>query len=147
MSLSRDHFCHLIPHSGSMCLIDRILDWDETTIRCSTSTHRSPDNPLSEGGCLHAVCGIEYAAQAAALHGGLLAERAGKPAAPGVLAAIRQVRMRVHRLDDLPDDLVIAADCQWADAGGLLYDFTVDAGLERVLDGRLAVILNPASAR
>lgn len=143
--MSKQDFHHLIPHSGSMSLIDRVLEWDETMIRCSASGHRSVDHPLAEDGCLHAVCGAEYAAQAAAVHGGLLARRAGKPAVPGLLAGIRRLRMSVQRLDDLEDDLLIAAHCRWADAGGLLYDFTIEAGGLQVLEGRLAIVLNSAA--
>lgn len=147
MPLSREHFRHLIPHAGAMCLIDRIESWDASTIRCSASSHRRSDHPLAEDGILHAVCGIEYAAQAAALHGGLLAEQAGGRAAPGWLAAVRGVRLHRKRLDDLGDDLTITAESDWADAGGLIYEFEITAGDIRVLDGRLTVMLRPEVSR
>lgn len=147
MLLNQEHFRHLIPHAGAMCLIDRIEEWDAATIRCSASSHRRPDHPLAEEGKLHAVCGIEYAAQAAALHGGLLAEQAGGRAAQGWLAAVRGVRLNRMRLDDLDDDLTIIAESDWADAGGLIYSFSIATGGIRVLDGRLTVMLRPEMSR
>ena len=70
-SMTRDDIATLIPHSGSMCLLDGVLSWDENTILCRTASHRLPDNPLRSNGRLAGVCGVEYAAQAMALHGGL----------------------------------------------------------------------------
>ena len=61
----------LIPHAGAMCLLDAVLAWDATTIACVASSHRSPANPLAGERRLDAVCGVEYAAQAMAVHGGL----------------------------------------------------------------------------
>lgn len=130
-----------------MCLIDRVECWDAATIVCSTSSHRRPAHPLAESGVVPSVCGIEYAAQAAALHGGLLAQQAGERAAPGWLAAARQVRLQRRRLDDLADDLSIRAESEWADGKGLIYRFTVTAGDVCVLDGRLTVILRREGAR
>lgn len=147
MTLLGEEFSRLIPHAGSMCLIAEVLDWNETSIRCRSASHRSAHHPLSEHGLLHAVCGVEYAAQAAALHGGLLSRQAGTAAAPGFLAGLREVRLRRTRLDDLEEDLIIVVACQWADRGGLVYEFTVDAGRQRIVDGRLAIILNPEPPR
>lgn len=147
MYLNREQYRHLIPHAGDMCLIDRIEEWDAAAIRCTASSHRRPRHPLADRGALHAVCGIEYAAQAAALHGGLLAEQRGDRAAPGWLAAVRGVRLGRMRLDDLDDDLTIVAQSDWADAGGLIYGFRITAGGTLVLDGRLTVILRSETAR
>src|SRR5205814_1511307 len=36
----------LIPHSGSMCLLERVLEWDDRSIVCASNTHRDPINPL-----------------------------------------------------------------------------------------------------
>ena len=65
-----------IPHKGRMCLLDAVLSWDATRIRCRSTTHRTPDNPLRAHGRLGAACGIEYAAQAMAVHGALVASSA-----------------------------------------------------------------------
>jgi predicted hotdog family 3-hydroxylacyl-ACP dehydratase len=31
-----------IPHQGNMCLLDTVVDWSETAISCSASSHRDP---------------------------------------------------------------------------------------------------------
>jgi predicted hotdog family 3-hydroxylacyl-ACP dehydratase len=141
MPLSREQFAHLIPHQGLMCLIDWIESWDDATISCRTASHRSSSNPLAVDGRLHGVCGIEYAAQAAALHGGLLMQQLRGRAAPGRLAAVRNVRLERLRLDDLNEDLRIRADAEWADSRGLSYRFAVTAGRTELLEGRLLVML------
>jgi predicted hotdog family 3-hydroxylacyl-ACP dehydratase len=55
-----------------MCLLDDVLSWDASRIRCRSASHRTPDNPLRAHGRLGAACGIEYAAQAMAVHGALV---------------------------------------------------------------------------
>ena len=61
----------LIPHAGSMCLLDTVERWDQDEIVCRASSHDDPDNPLSEDGRLAAVALVEYGAQAAAVHAAL----------------------------------------------------------------------------
>ena len=68
----------LIPHSGLMCLLDEVMQWDDRSIVCITNTHRDPANPLLRGGRLSAVHAFEYGAQASAVHGGLRAARWGQ---------------------------------------------------------------------
>src|SRR5436305_13455670 len=79
----------LIPHSGLMCLLDEVTQWDDRSIVCITNTHRDPDNPLLREGRLSALHAFEYGAQAAAVHGGLRARSVGTTAAPGHPAALR----------------------------------------------------------
>ena len=62
-----------IPHHGSMCLLHAVSQWDERRIVCEALSHVDPDNPLRAQGRLGAANGVEYAAQAMAVHGGLLA--------------------------------------------------------------------------
>lgn len=132
----------LIPHSGRMCLLDRLLGWDAARIRCCATSHHAPDHPLRSAGGLLAPTAIEYAAQAAALHGGLLAQAVGSSAAPGYLASARGVRLHRLRLDDLAGELQIDAERLAGDAQQLLYTFTVSHAGVAVVEGRLAVVLN-----
>ena len=83
----------LIPHSGSMCLLDSVTEWDDRSINCISNTHRDPANPLRRDGRLSAVHAFEYAAQAAAVHGGLRARSVGVTAPPGYLAALRDAHL------------------------------------------------------
>jgi predicted hotdog family 3-hydroxylacyl-ACP dehydratase len=71
MSLNRAWIEVRVPHQGRMCLLDEVIEWNAQHIRCRTATHRARDNPLRSHDRLGIACGIEYAAQAMALHGAL----------------------------------------------------------------------------
>ena len=131
----------LVPHSGAMCLLGSVLSWDAAGILCSATSHLAADNPLRRAGRLAAVCGAEYAMQAAALHGALLDGGARQPA--GWVAALREVRLLVAYLDDPAfGALRVGAQLQHREAGGLLYGFHLTAADGRPLvSGRAAVAL------
>jgi predicted hotdog family 3-hydroxylacyl-ACP dehydratase len=126
-----------------MCLLDGVLEWDASRIRCVSRSHRDAANPLRAEGRLSAVCGIEYAAQAMAVHGGLAAKARGKPRR-GLLASVRELECRRSRLDDLDGDLVVDADLEAGDGNRVIYRFTVRVGDVEVLRGRAAVVLDAA---
>ena len=131
----------LIPHAGAMCLLDRVASWDAEGIRCAAVSHRDPANPLRSGGALPALCGIEYAAQAMAVHGGLSGAAGEKPRS-GFLASLRDVACNRERLDDLPGELTVAATRLMGDEARVIYEFTLQAGEIPVLSGRATVVLN-----
>lgn len=109
MPIDRDEICSLIPHSGGMCLLDSVLDWDETDILCSTLSHRNPENPLRRNGRLASVHLLEYGAQAMAVHGGLMARREGRQVESGYLASLEDVRLHCEYLDRFDEPLKIWA--------------------------------------
>jgi predicted hotdog family 3-hydroxylacyl-ACP dehydratase len=135
-----------IPHAGSMCLLDAVLDCDADRIRCRITSHADPANPLRDAQGLAAPVAIEYAAQAMALHGALAAEAAhgGKPSAtPGFLASARQVRMAVPRLDTASGPLEVQAVHLAGDGQQALYRFVLaDRDGHVLVEGRAAVVLN-----
>ena len=139
MTVGRDAIARLVPHQGAMCLLEEVLEWDQSAIACRAVSHRDPANPLRAAGALPAVAGIEYAGQAVAVHGGLV-KHSNKPGI-GYLAALRDVVCRVERLDTLPGDLVVSATQVAAESGRLLYDFRVESGGSELLKGRLSVVL------
>lgn len=136
--LDKNDICALIPHQGAMCLLDEVLSWDASRVLCRSHSHLSKDNPLCSEGRLRAVCGVEYAAQAMALHGALLS--AG-PIAAGYLVSVRNLRLHVSYLDDLHDPLTVDARRLMGGAEGLVYEFTVSARNDTLLSGRLTVSL------
>ena len=146
MQLDHDWIAARIPHRGSMCLLDRVLEWDDRRIRCAAATHRAGDNPLRAHGRLAAVCGIEYAAQAIAVHGALCAAGAGhEPAlAPrmGMLTSVRRLDLRVPRLDDIAADLLVQAGRVSGDRKAVVYEFTLRADDRILVSGRATVILD-----
>lgn len=142
--LTKSDIAKLIPHAGTMCLLDSVLDWDSTTIRCGSRTHRDAANPLRTGGELPALCGIEYAAQAMAVHGGLAGTIAGKPTT-GYLASLRDVACREDRLDQPAGDLMVEAERLMGDEARVIYQFTLKVGEIEVLSGRATVVLDAAA--
>jgi predicted hotdog family 3-hydroxylacyl-ACP dehydratase len=110
MTLLEDIYAEL-PHAGRMCLLEQVLEQDRDCIRCTTASHRDPFNPLRRDGILSAVHAVEYAAQAAAAHGVLSHVLDGD--ATLLLGAVRDLEMRVARLDRLTAPLQITA---WLEA-------------------------------
>ena len=149
-TLSRDDIARRIPHRGRMCLLDMVLAWDDKRIRCQASSHLAPDHPLRAHGRLGAACGVEYAAQAMAVHGALAAEfltdgaPANGPPRAGYLASLREVTLHVDRLDTVAGPLTVSAERIAGDLHTVLYSFTVQAGARTLLDGRAAVVLDAA---
>ncbi len=162
MALDRRWIESHIPHQGRMCLLDGVVSWNPSRVQCRSSTHRDPTNPLRAHGRLAAVCGIEYAAQAMAVHGALIASRitiskhrtathdtASRETAPlrraevaGYLASVRNIALYANRLDDIEGDLVASAELVTGDERTVLYDFTVSGGNRVLLAGRATIVFN-----
>jgi len=121
-----------------MCLLDTVLAWDREHIHCTASSHRRPTNPLRNGGGLPAVSGVEYAAQAMALHASLILEHSAPRA--GYLAGLRDLALPVEWLHDIGTDLDIFATLRASDEGGAVYDFRLEASDGLLLFGRATVI-------
>jgi len=140
VNAERKAIADLIPHHGDMCLLDRIVACDRDHIVCRATGHRSGAHPLRADGVLPAVCGIEYGAQAIALHGAL--HGGGRRA--GLLAGVRDVTLAVERLDDVADDLVVSAHRLIGDGRAVLYAFALHASGRELVRGRVAVALGAA---
>lgn len=126
-----------------MCLLDCVIDWDDERVLCTATSHRDLDNPLRARGRLGIACGIEYAAQAMAVHGALCA--AGATPRIGYLASVRDVEFCASRLDDVAADLEIEARRHAGDGNHVVYRFIVRAGHRDLLSGRAAVMLDAGS--
>ena len=137
MTLDHAAIRGLVPHAGAMCLLHEVLQADADSIRARAVSHRDPANPLREDGMLPALCGVEYAAQAMAVHGSIHNKNKVRS---GVLAALRDVELAVERLDDIAADLVIEAHCLLNESGRLLYRFEVRANDRGLLQGRATVV-------
>jgi predicted hotdog family 3-hydroxylacyl-ACP dehydratase len=138
--LSREEICALMPHEGKMCLLEKLLEWDDEQLVCSTESHMRLDNPLRSKQRLNAVHAAEYGAQAMALHGGLLARQSGAPPMAGFLVSLRGVRLYRQRLDDTNYPMIIRATKLLADSGNLLYDFQLSINEIPVAEGNAAVM-------
>jgi len=131
-----------IPHHGTMCLLDRLDGWSAGEIRCSSAQHAVPTNPLRSASGLLAPAAIEFAAQAMALHGSLVAPPGTEPS-PGYIASVRNVRFAALRLDTVAGELKIHATRLAGGANEVMYAFRVaDAAGSVLAEGRAAVVLD-----
>jgi predicted hotdog family 3-hydroxylacyl-ACP dehydratase len=83
----------LLPQSGPMRLLERVVAHDGTTTRCEADPARSALF-RDASGRVPAWVAVEYMAQAAAAHGGLLARERGEPPRVGLLVGSRRLTFR-----------------------------------------------------
>lgn len=143
--MNKSQIARIIPHAGNMCLLDGVLECDAQRILCISGTHREVGNPLRSGATLLAPCGIEYAAQAMAVHGARSANFEQKPRM-GFLAALRDMTCCIMRLDNLADDLIIEAEKMMGDEARVIYQFNIRAGSVKIMSGRATVVLDTDKA-
>lgn len=141
---NREQILKMIPHSGTMCLLDAVLNWDEVSLRCLSSRYRHPDNPMRRAdGTLGTACGVEIAAQAVAVHCRLLAASKGAPQR-GYLVSLRDVKLLAGRLDAIDGDLIVDAERMVGDAISATYHFALAVQGAKLLSGRVTVLLGAA---
>jgi predicted hotdog family 3-hydroxylacyl-ACP dehydratase len=137
--LDRAAIAARIPHAGDMCLLSEVVAWDSQNIHCRATSHRDPANPLRDNGRLGAVHAIEYAAQAMALHGALIAGPAAAASRPGVIGAVRGVQLQSSSIPALAAALDIHAERLDGDDCHAVYSFVVTADARPVASGRISV--------
>jgi len=137
--LERAEIERLIPHAGAMVLIDRVVAADEKHILCTTMSHRRPDNPLRVDGRLPAICGAEYGAQAAAVHGPAVS---GGRQRPGRVVLLRDIVWSVDDLATIAGPLTIRAECLHKDGNSLAYAFRLEDDGRDVVRGECGIILS-----
>ena len=139
--LAKTDWAQLIPHAGTMCLLDAVLAWDERSIHATSAGHARADNPLRGPHGLHAVHLAEYGAQAMAVHAALLAcTDSAQVARAGRLVSLRDVRLLEEYVDQLDGHLDVHAECLYADDGGAQYAFRIEHQGRLLASGRAAVI-------
>jgi len=135
----------LVPHAGSMCLLERVVAWDDARVTVATSTHRDPDNPLARNGRLHAIHLCEYGAQAMAVHGGLLARSQGGRAQAGMLVSLRDVELQCDYVESLPGELDVEARRVHSTPASWQYEFRIMHAGRTLVQGRAIVSVVPDS--
>ena len=143
--LDRTAIAARIPHSGRMCLLHEVVAWDAGSIDCLARSHRDPANPLRSRSQLASVHGVEYAAQAMALHGALLGGEGAPAERPGYIGAVRALELHAPRLDDIEGDLTIHAERLAGDATHALYAFSIRSHERLLAEGRISVALGVAA--
>ncbi len=137
----------LIPHAGDMCLLERIIDWDERRMSLATTTHASLENPLRSRGRLHAIHLCEYGAQAMAVHGGLFARARGENPMRGLLVSLRDVVLSAGSIELLAGELLVEVERLQGGAVGLQYTFRITHRDVELARGRAAVIEEVAASQ
>ena len=140
MKLDRNAICELIPHAGSMCLLDGVETWDENRIICTARTHYSPDNPLRSARGVPAITALEYGAQAMAVHGGLRARIQRRCISNGYLAAVHDARFHIDRLDLVQQPLIIDALRLISSDTNQIYQIEIRATKLSIAEARLTII-------
>lgn len=119
-----------LPHGAGMVLLDRIEHCDGDGLRALSTRHRGPAHPLADtAGAVATLHLLEYAAQAAAIHLGVLRARAdasGVPAAvaPGVIAFVRELWFGLPDIGPEAPALQVEVQRRAAIPGGVAYAFT-----------------------
>lgn len=136
---------NLVPHAGPMCLLEEVVAWDECRAHCRTARYWRAGHPLARAGRLSAVLCIEYAAQAAAVHGGLLARAkddvdTGRETA-GRLVTLKRCEWSREALAAAAVDqaLDVRVDRHLGGPAGSIYGFAIDSGNRMFVTGRLTI--------
>ncbi|MGZ4955286.1 MAG: ApeP family dehydratase [Methylobacter sp.] len=83
----------LIPHTGDMVLLDRIVDHDDQGLTAELVVRG--DGLLGDDETIPAWAGIEYMAQAVAAYAGVMARQANEPIRLGFLLGTRRYSSNV----------------------------------------------------
>jgi predicted hotdog family 3-hydroxylacyl-ACP dehydratase len=117
----------IVPHRGTMLLLDAIRAYDATTVTAHATVHADawyadPD------GAMPAWIGIELMAQAIAAHEGLLSMKDGQPARPGVLLGSRRYEAKVGAFPRNALLRIHASEVLRSDDGTGAYECTIEHG-------------------
>ncbi len=126
----------LVPHSGTMVLLDRVISADENTL-CAEVVIR-PNSLFYADGGVGAWIGIEYMAQAIGAYAGYRARLRGEPVKIGFLLGTRRYEsyrplfargsvLKIHIRRVLQSDNGLASfDCHIDDESGELANASVN---------------------
>lgn len=84
---------HVIPHRGTMLLVDRLVHWDDETVAVELTV--PAESPFHVDGGVPGYVGVEYMAQAVACWAGCHARTRGEPPPLGFLLGTRRYECAV----------------------------------------------------
>ena len=127
----------LVPHGGPMRLVGRVLEHDGSSTTCAVDPARSLPF-LRPDGSVPCWIGLEYMAQCAAAHGGLVGRQRGLPPRPGLFLGSRRVRFRV---DAFRRPLRVTARHHRGETGLVAFDCSIREGDEALAlaEGRITL--------
>ena len=85
--------------------------------------------------------GVEYAAQAMAVHGALSKRHPKEEPRFGYLASIKNLELWVSRLDNIESDITIDAEMLMKDKRFLIYQFRIFSEDRNLLSGRITIFM------
>ncbi|RZA07407.1 MAG: hypothetical protein EOO68_03485 [Moraxellaceae bacterium] len=128
------HAYTLLPHGQALQVISALIDLTPERIHCIV---QAPiNNPLcDQANVVSSFSCIEYAAQAAAIHGILMGANYN-PLKPAFIGAVKDLQLaRSHYAST--QTVTISAQQEYSENDGAIYSFSGDADGERLLSGRL----------
>ena len=127
----------LVPHSGPMCLLSRVLDHSPARTVCAVHPDRS-ELFRDASGAVPGWVGLEYMAQCMAVHAGLESGPGGQR--PALLLGSRRMRIAV---DAFPtgSELVVSASHHRGEDGLISFDCEIReaTGGPTLVEGRVNV--------
>ncbi|MBL4762124.1 MAG: hypothetical protein JKY93_05425 [Gammaproteobacteria bacterium] len=136
--MNKQEICSRLPHSGAMCLIDSIVSYDDTCLKCVSYNHHHLNNPLRTAEGLSCIAGIEYAAQAMALHRSFL--RPVGIVENGYLGALRNIKVHQQWLDKEDADLMTEVSLIGSSDKGAIYSFLLLIKDIEIISGRITIM-------
>lgn len=136
MQLNRACIQRLVPHTDAMCLLDAVTDWQAQSINCLAAAP-GVTHPLSRDGKVPAIIAVEYAAQAAAVHGALLDQAGG--AKMGVIAKLSSIEIPSEWFPCAVTSIAVYAQLLSRTTQACLYEFRVMGGGCAIAQGRLLI--------
>lgn len=138
---------NLIPHAGNMVLLDSADCINASGLQCYSYTHLETTNPLRSEQGLSALSGIEYAAQAMALHISLV--NAAARSQSGFLAICKNIKLNRRYLDAIDTELKIEVHhlSGSIEMGLLQYRFVITTNIEsknaaeKIISGELSIVV------
>ena len=147
MLMDKNDICGLLPHSGNMCLLDKVVSWDKERIHCCALSHTDPDNPLRRDGHLSTINLIEYGAQAMGVHGALLALQEDRQVESGFLLTLSEIHLDTGHLSETDAPLEIRANLIATVSGVSRYRFVTCIKDREMASGCATVLMNTRKSK
>lgn len=138
--LSRKAIEERLPHAGSMCLLDEITAVNKQTLTACAISHQDKLNPLMLDGKIATINGVEYAAQAMAVHGSFLSEKTQS----GYIATVRNIELFTPYLPQNNLPLIINVEQLMSDKNGFTYQFQIQCKQQNIISGKITIFLMPS---
>jgi len=119
----------LLPHTGKMIWLDKVLAWDEDSVTAGLTVRG--DTSFGGGNAVPAWAGIEYMAQTIGLYAGIHAKRAGEPIRLGFLLGARRFESNVPAFE-ISSTLTVRAEKVMQDERLLVFNCGITGELVKV---------------